>query len=46
VNIQNNKVIDVQGNKDEEGRPVIVGNNNKGKNQKWKIIYLDQAEKT
>jgi hypothetical protein len=46
VNWQNNKVIDVQGNKDEEGRPVIVNNNNNGKNQKWKIIYLDQAEKT
>jgi hypothetical protein len=39
-------VIDVQGNKDEEGRPVIVNNNNKGTNQKWKIIYLDQAKKT
>jgi len=49
VNPTNNKVLDVTGSKDEEGSAVIVNtqNNNKANNanQRWKIIYLDKAEK-
>jgi hypothetical protein len=49
-NPTNNKVLDVSGGKDEEGQAVIVWNRN-GKqggtvNQRWKIVYLDQAAKT
>jgi hypothetical protein len=39
-------VLDVSGNKDEEGQSVIINNNNKGANQRWKIIYLDKAAAT
>jgi hypothetical protein len=48
LNPTNNKVLDVSGGKDEEGQAVIVWNRNgKGTvNQRWKIVYLDQAAKT
>jgi len=46
VNIQNRKCLDVSGAKDEEGQAVIAHSNTNGLNQKWKIIYLDQAAKT
>jgi hypothetical protein len=46
VNPSNNKVLDVTGNKDEEGQAVGVANRNGSQaNQRWKIIYLDQADK-
>jgi len=38
-------VLDVEGNKDEEARPVTVHGNNGGVNQKWNVIYLDKAGK-
>ena len=41
----NNKCLDVHGGKDEEGRHIIVWNKHKGANQRWKIIYVDQADK-
>jgi hypothetical protein len=49
VNPSNNKVLDVRGGKDEEGNPVQVynrnGNNKNNANQRWKIVYLDKADK-
>jgi hypothetical protein len=45
TNWSNNKVLDVTGAKDEEGRPVGVFGNNGGKHQKWRVLYVDQAEK-
>jgi hypothetical protein len=45
INWSNNKVLDVTGGKDEEGRPVGVWTNNGGKHQKWSVVYLDTAEK-
>jgi hypothetical protein len=45
INWSNNKVLDVTGGKDEEGRPVGVWSNNGGKHQKWSVVYLDTAEK-
>jgi hypothetical protein len=44
-NIQNNKVLDVSGNKDVEGQAVIVHGKNNGANQRWRIVYLDKADK-
>jgi hypothetical protein len=45
TNWSNNKVLDVTGAKDEEGRAVGVFANNGGKHQKWRVLYVDQAEK-
>jgi len=49
VNPTNNKVLEVTSSKDEEGQLVQVGNRNGNKttnvNQRWKIIYVDQADK-
>jgi hypothetical protein len=49
VNPTNNKVLDVQYAKDDEGQAVIVnnrnGNNSNNANQRWKIIYVDKAQK-
>jgi hypothetical protein len=39
-------VLDVHGGADQEGRPVIVWPQHNGPNQKWKVVYLDEAEKT
>jgi hypothetical protein len=45
-NIQDqNRCIDVSGGKDEEGREVIVWKKHGGANQRWKVIYQDEAEK-
>ena len=44
VNVQNRKVLDVSGGKDLEGQAVIVHNSHNGKNQKWKVLYTDQAK--
>ena len=50
VNPTNNKVLDVYQRKDEEGHVVKVwaknGDNKTNANQRWKVIYLDQAKKT
>jgi hypothetical protein len=49
VNPTNNKVLDVQSSKDDEGQAVIVnnknGNNKNNANQRWKIVYVDKADK-
>jgi hypothetical protein len=45
VNIQNKKVLDVHANRDEEGRKVIVWKRHNGANQRWKVVYKDQAGK-
>jgi hypothetical protein len=45
LNFRNGKALDVSGGKDEEGRPVIVWNKHNGANQKWQVLYLDEAEK-
>jgi hypothetical protein len=48
VNPTNNKVLEVTSSKDDEGATVIVnnrnGNKNNNANQRWKILYLDQAK--
>jgi len=47
INPTNNKVLEVRDNKDEEGQALVIGNT-KSKpdaNQRWKIIYVDKAEK-
>jgi hypothetical protein len=45
MNPNNNKVLDIEGGKDAEGQPVIVWNKHGKANQRWRIIYLDKAEK-
>jgi hypothetical protein len=45
INIQNQKALDVHSAKDEEGRQVIAWRRHNGANQRWKIVYLDKAEK-
>ena len=45
VNIRNKKCLDVHGGKDEEGRKVIVWNKHNGANQRWTVVYVDQAAK-
>jgi hypothetical protein len=43
TNIQNKKVLDVQGGADKEGQPVIVWGKHGKVNQRWTIVYLDKA---
>jgi hypothetical protein len=49
VNPTNNKVLEVNASKDEEGHKVEMnnrnGNNANNANQRWKIVYVDQAAK-
>jgi hypothetical protein len=45
MNPNNNKVLDVEGGKDVEGQPVLAWNKHGKANQRWRIIYLDKAEK-
>jgi len=45
INWSNSKVLDVTGSKDIEGQAVGVAGNNGGKNQRWKVVYLDKADK-
>jgi hypothetical protein len=45
VNIQDKRVLDVSGGKDVEAQPAIVSKNNGGNNQKWNVIYVDEAKK-
>jgi len=42
-NIKNNLVLEVEGSKDVEHTRVIMGKRHGGKNQKWKIVYLEDA---
>ena len=44
-NVQNNKVLDVSGGKDEEHRSILVWKRHGGKNQRWKVLYVDQDDK-
>jgi hypothetical protein len=37
--------MDVSGGKDAEGQNVQVWNRHNGVNQRWKIVYLDEADK-
>jgi len=45
INWHNGKVLDVSGGKDVEGQAVWVWTRQGGANQKWKVIYLDEAKK-
>jgi hypothetical protein len=45
MNPNNNKVLEVEGGKDVEGQPVLAWNKHGKANQRWRIIYLDKAEK-
>ena len=45
INIRNNKALDVSGGKDVEGQSVIVWNKHNGKNQQWRVVYVDESEK-
>jgi hypothetical protein len=49
VNPTDNRVLEITDRKDEEGQAVIVNkqndNKNNNANQRWKIIYLDKADK-
>jgi len=44
VNIQDNRVLDVQGGRDAEGQNCIVWKRHNGLNQRWKILYLDEKK--
>jgi len=44
INWQSDKVLEVQGSKDEEGAAVGVFANKKGRNQQWQVVYLDKAK--
>jgi bacillopeptidase F (M6 metalloprotease family) len=46
INWTNNKALSISGRKDEEGQAVIVDANQNRNDQKWRIVYLDKAEKT
>jgi hypothetical protein len=43
--MQDERVLDVSGNKDVEGQPVIAWKMHNGKNQQWNVIYVDGADK-
>jgi hypothetical protein len=43
--VQTNKALDVYQNKDVEGQQVIVWKRHNGWNQRWRVIYTDQATK-
>lgn len=38
------KVVEVQGGYDHENRNIIVNNKHRGKNQKWRVLYVDQIK--
>jgi hypothetical protein len=44
-NVYENKCLDVTNSKDEEGAPVGNAKKNGGANQRWKVVYLDKADK-
>jgi hypothetical protein len=39
-----NRVLDVSGGKDAEAQKVVVWKRHGGRNQKWKVQYVDQAK--
>jgi len=46
VNVsRDQRILAVDGSKDEEARKVIVAKNTNGINQKWNVIYVDKAGK-
>jgi hypothetical protein len=46
INLSNNKVLDVSGGRDAEGQAVIVWGRHGKPNQKWRVLYVDQAKPT
>lgn len=44
-NIQNKEVLDVGGGKDVEGQRCLFYKRHGGKNQRWRIVYVDEAPK-
>jgi hypothetical protein len=46
INVQNKKALDVTGNKDQEGNNVQVYRKHNGRNQRWRILYVDQSGAT
>lgn len=44
MNVKDQKVLDVTGNRDTEGNNVIVWKRHNGLNQRWKIMYLDEMK--
>jgi hypothetical protein len=44
INWRNNKVVEIQNRKDEEGAPVGVNSNNRGTHQQWTVVYLDKSK--
>jgi bacillopeptidase F (M6 metalloprotease family) len=42
---KDNKVLSVDGYKDEEGSKVIVDNNEGKAGQQWKVVYVDKSDK-
>ena len=44
MNVHNSKVLDVSGAKDKEGQNVLAWKKHNGKNQQWKIVYLDSIK--
>ena len=44
-NVQDGRVLDVSGGKDEERANVIVHKRHGGANQRWKIVYTDSQTK-
>jgi hypothetical protein len=45
VNINNKKVLDVSGGRDEEGRNVQVWGRNGSAAQRWRVVYHDNMGK-
>jgi len=43
INAQNQKAMDVAGAKDNEGQNVLMWKLHNGNNQRWKILYVDEA---
>jgi len=43
VNVKNGKVLDVGGAKDAEGQKVQQWGRHNGANQRWKVVYVDEA---
>jgi len=44
-NIQDERCMEVSGNKDAEGQKVIVSKRQDNANQRWRVVYVDKASK-
>jgi len=44
IDARGGKCIDVQYGKDAEGQPVLVTNRAEKAQQRWKIVYVDEAK--